>query len=124
MELAHLIREQLEEYEIDSKFICTDGVANMARCSMEAGLQQIKCSLHGINLAVKDVLYLKIPFEPENDDDELVFDDFAVDTPYITIIDEVRSIAKFFKRSGLVLDVLRKCCLDLEIRFVVLGLIA
>lgn len=51
-ELSRLIREHLEKFNIKTKFITTDGAANMAVCARELGIVQIKCMLHGVNLGI------------------------------------------------------------------------
>ena len=48
--LSKLIRNILGKFDIDAKFITTDGAANMGLAAKKAGIVQIKCMLHGLNL--------------------------------------------------------------------------
>ena len=49
-ELSMLIKEHLERFNVEAKFITTDGAANMSVCTRILGIVQIKCMLHGLNL--------------------------------------------------------------------------
>lgn len=40
----------LGKFGIDAKFITTDGAANVGLAAKKAGIVQIKCMLHGLNL--------------------------------------------------------------------------
>lgn len=59
--LAEVLNQRLEEFKVDAFFITTDGAAVMGSMCKKLNLIQQKCQLHGINLAIRDVLYSKKP---------------------------------------------------------------
>ena len=125
--LALLIKEHLEKYSIESKFMCTDGALNMEKCTSECGFVQLKFFLHAFNLAIKDTMYCLIA-------NETIVDNGSVDEEsheaneylelneaYIDIVSKVRSILKFFARSPAANDLLKKISEEMTLKYVSLN---
>ena len=126
IELAKIIKEQLQKFNVHVQFMCTDGASNMTRCSFECGFQQVKCMLHGINLAVKDTMYSKVETQArsqDTDEDMIEFstEEYELLASFDNLVKQVRSVATFFSRSGLASDSLMKSCEEIGIKFLTLN---
>ena len=60
--LAKSIRERLGEFNIEPKYLTTDGAKNMRTMSENAGIRQQLCIVHGINLLISSLIFTKDHF--------------------------------------------------------------
>ena len=58
--LDELLNNKLEEFQLKTMSITTDGTAVMTSMCTKINLLQQKCQLHGVNLAIKDIFYKPI----------------------------------------------------------------
>ena len=114
--LAINIKTRLDEFEMKPKFITTDGASNMATMSKHGGFLQQKCMIHGLQLVVFELIFLKrdittglpvLEFECDDsmENDELVDEDSGEEDEIdeaVPNLDEVEVKVEIFTEQGLV----------------------
>ena len=55
--LSFKIKERLAYFNIDAKFVTIDGASNTKKMATEGGFLRQACILHGVNLAISDMLF-------------------------------------------------------------------
>ena len=102
--LARKILERVREFSIHSKFITTDGAANMESMAKQAGLLQQKCLVHGLQLIVNEMIFFKkdkfgLPLLEidENDSDENEYD---IDEECMSDNDEITDVEENFNSDN------------------------
>lgn len=108
--LSEKLKETLVKFKINCKFITTDGASVMNKMSKEADLYQLKCLLHGMNLAIQDLFYSRtieqVKYEVEEDSDEEGFDvvhnnlddEIDMNANFCDVIGNIRSLMKFYRQ--------------------------
>lgn len=124
-----LLKSKLFEFDLDLDYIIglvTDGASVMKRFARLSGKKHVLCLAHGIHLAIVEVLYKTNTSAIDDlgllDSDSELEDDDAYSSPFRDaaeenieyeatindIINRVRKIVKFFRKSPLKTEVLRK----------------